>query len=107
MGNAHWAWAISFTYLRIMVFVALLDGGVPIAHSSEKVALFSILESDNGDGGVPIALAEISLLPHKSVPPYFPSFLSALATITTFRIVARKMTVQRTMVRCNVCKFWC
>ena len=46
--------------------------------------LFSILESDI----VPIALTEFSLLLHKSLRPYFPSFLSALTTITIFIITA-------------------
>ena len=77
-----------------MICDAFLNGSdvgvVPIAHASEneKNLLFRILESYNNGGGVPIALTEFSLLPHKSWRPYFPSFLSALAAITIFIITA-------------------
>ena len=43
---------------------------------------------DESHNGVPIALTEFSLLPHNSLRPYFPGFLSALATITISIITA-------------------
>ena len=79
---------------KFTICVALLDNGGNGPHctcitksKTLRSLLFSILESDIVLI-VPIALTEFSLLLHKSLRPYFPSFLSALTTITIFIITA-------------------